>query len=58
MILESDHRPKRMGEPMSTVVCSPISHRKLSSRLLAIPTREGGASQFSFLSCRYSAKDL
>lgn len=29
MILESDHRPKRMGEPMSTVVCSPISHRKL-----------------------------
>jgi hypothetical protein len=29
MILESDHRPKRRGEPMSTVVCSPISHRKL-----------------------------
>jgi hypothetical protein len=29
VMLKADHRPKRMGEPMSTVVCSPISHQKL-----------------------------
>src|ERR671911_3043209 len=29
MILESDHRPKRMGEPMPKVVRSSISHQKL-----------------------------
>src|SRR5215208_4667653 len=31
VILQADHRPKRMEEPTSTVVCSPISHQKLSS---------------------------
>jgi hypothetical protein len=34
VILEADYRPKRMGEPMSTVVCSPISHRKISRCLV------------------------
>ena len=30
VMLEADHRPTRMREQMPVVVCSPISHRKLS----------------------------
>jgi hypothetical protein len=49
VILEADHRPKRMEEPTSTVVCSPISHQKLSSFFGATTAAVGGFTLFALL---------
>src|SRR5688572_11638474 len=48
MILESDHRPKRMGEPMPKVVRSSISHQKLPNDPESLELVRGVLEALSF----------